>query len=260
MTIINLRVSPLRLLLLLLTLAWALSAAAQAASKADASTVDASTRIDWELVKRNDGIMIYMAQLPDEHLKTFRGVTTIKLDDFTAIGAIMDDYSFVASWMHMVSTIDGIARTSPSDRLVYVTTRLPWPVNNRDVVLHVGLQQDPVSYALSMPMHSVDNVKPPQKGYVRMPKMQSYFLFEPLEPGKVRVTLQVIVDPGGYIPDWMANLLMRDIPYYSLKHLSVVANDPRFRHQHLNYYQVPPAWLAAAKLKDASGSSTKALP
>lgn len=216
--------------------------------------------IDWELVNRNDGILIYMAQLPDEHLKTFRGVTTIQLDDFSAIGAIMDDYAFVASWMHMVSTIDGIARTAPNDRLVYMTTRLPWPVNNRDVVLHVGLEQDPDTYAIRMPMHDVKSIRPPVKGYVRMPQMKGYFLFKPLEPGRVEVTLQVIVDPGGYIPDWMANLLMRDIPYYSLKRLSVVANEPRFRNKHLNYYKIPPTWLAAEKSKAVTGSSSNALP
>ena len=220
----------------------------------------ADDEANWKLVSRNDGIMVYTAKLPDEHLKTFRGVTTMQLDDFTAIAAFMDDYDFVASWMHMVSTIDGISRTSPDNRLVYVTTRLPWPVSDRDVVLHVGIEQDAASYAVRLPFHDVKALRPPEAGYVRMPQMRGFYLFKPLAPGQVEVTLQVIVDPGGYIPDWIANLIMRDIPYYSLKHLRVVANDPRFRNSHLDYYKVPPAWLETAKSKPVSGSSSSALP
>lgn len=237
---------------LLLLLVLLLPAAALAA--------DADQDVDWKLVSRNDGIMIYMAQLPDERLKTFRGVTTMQIDDFSAIAAFMDDYQFVASWMHMVSTVDGISRTSPDNRLVYVTTRLPWPVSDRDVVLHVGINQDPATYAVRLPFHDVKNIRPPEDGYVRMPQMSGFYLFKPLAPGQVEVTLQVIVDPGGYIPGWIANLIMRDIPYYSLKRLRVVANDPRFRNRHLDYYKVPPAWLAAEKSKPASGSSSSALP
>lgn len=203
----------------------------------------ASADVGWKLVNRNDGVFVYMARMPNERLKTFRGVTTIDLDDFDAIAAFMDDYEFVTSWLHMVSTIDNIARTTPDDRLVYVTTRLPWPVNNRDAVLHVGLTQDPETYAVRMPMVDVPGVLPEKEGYVRMLKFDGYFMFQPLEKGRVVVTLQVILDPGGYIPDWMANLILMDIPYYSLKKLRAVANDPRFRDHHLNYFKTPPWWV-----------------
>src|SRR5699024_6019995 len=107
----------------------------------------------WELVKRQDGIKIYVTQLPNEHLKTFRGVTLMPLQDFSAIGAIMDDYAFVASWLHMVSAIKGIARTAPDDKLMRLVTRLPWPVSDRDVVLHVGMTQNPNTYAVRIPFH-----------------------------------------------------------------------------------------------------------
>lgn len=219
------------------------------------STWAADTDASWKLVNRNDGIFVYMAQMPNERLKTFRGVTTIDLDDFDAVAAFMDDYQFVTSWLHMVSTIDNIARTTPDDRLVYVTTRLPWPVNNRDVVLHVGLEQDPETYAVLMPMEDVDGIRPLQKGYVRMPNFRGYFRFQPLEKGRVVVTLQVILDPGGYVPDWMANLILMDIPYYSLKRLRLVANDPRFRGRHVNYFKMPPWWQDTKALMPAKASA-----
>jgi hypothetical protein len=113
------------------------------------------------------------------------------------------------------------------------------------------MEQDPVTYTVRMPFHNVHNIWPPKKGFVRMPKMDGYFLFRPLAPGSVEVTLQVIADPGGRIPDWIANLIMRDIPYYSLKNLRAVANEPRFRDRHLDYYKIPPAWLATGAAHSA---------
>src|SRR5699024_8766300 len=106
-------------------------------------------------------------------------------DDFTAIGAFMDDYDFVADWLHMVSGIDGIKRVGYNNRLVRVTTSLPWPVSDRDVILRVGMYQDPVTYAVHMPFHNVKDIYPKQDDYVRMPSFNGYFLFRPLQPGTV---------------------------------------------------------------------------
>lgn len=217
-----------------------------------ASGPDADDAPTWELVKQKDGIKIFVTQLPDEHLKTFRGVTLMSLDDFSAIGPIMDDYDFVASWLHMVSEIDGIARTSEDDKLIRLVTRLPWPVSDRDVVLHVGMVQNAKNYAVRIPFHEVTGILAKQKNYVRIPEMRGFFLFEPLQPGKIRMTLQTIVDPAGHIPDWLANMIMMDIPFYSLKQLKSVINSATFQHQHLGYYKLPPSWGDAVTLSKSN--------
>jgi hypothetical protein len=196
----------------------------------------------WKLVTDRDGIQVYMAHDDDARIKTFRGVSEFDLHEFNSIGAMMDDYDFVATWLHMVSEIEDLGRESPYDREVYVTTRLPWPVSDRDTPLWVGLEQDPETYAVRVPFHHLPERLPEEDSFVRIPQMEGFFLFEPLDPGRVRMTFQVVLDPGGYVPAWLANLILRDIPYFSMKRLARVANLEKYQGVDHGYYKIPPAW------------------
>lgn len=210
----------------------------------------------WREVTDRDGIKVYMAHTDASRIKTFRGVTVMDIDDFRSIGAIMDDYDFVASWLHMVSEIKDLGRKSPYDRHVYITTHLPWPVSDRDAALWVGLQQDPKTYAVKMPFHNVPGLVAEKPDFVRIPTMQGFFLWEPLKPGKVRMTFQVLLDPGGYIPAWLSNLILRDIPYFSMKQLRRVINLKKYQGVDTGYYKVPPGWPHASD--DTGGKAAAA--
>ena len=208
-----------------------------------ASTGMAQER-QWKLITDRDGIQVFRAHNDDSRIKTFRGEADINLQDFRSIGPIMDDYDFVADWLHMVSAIKGVSRRSASDRTVWVSTQLPWPVSDRDAFLSVQLSQDPDSYVVRLPFHNIDG-QPEKDGFVRIPRMRGFFEFRPLAPGRLHVTFQVILDPGGYMPAWLANLILRDIPYFSLKRLRQVANTERYQGVDLGYYRIPPGWPGA---------------
>lgn len=200
---------------------------------------------EWRLVTDRDGIAVYMAHNDDSPIKTFRGETLINLSDFRAIGNHVDDYSFVASWMHMISSIEDLGRESPLQRTIWVTTRLPWPVSNRDAALDLTLTQDPATNAVIVAYEARDDLLEPRAGYVRMPQLKGMLKFEPQEVGSVKMTFEVVLDPGGYIPGWIANLILRDIPFFSLRRFQRVADQERFRGNDTGYYQIPPGWPGA---------------
>lgn len=209
----------------------------------------------WVLVTDRDDIQVYRQDDDSSRLKTFRGVGVVPVTDFNAIGALMDDYDAVASFMHMVSEIRDLHRASPYQRDVYVTTRLPWPVKDRDAPLRVTFYQEPGSYDLVMPFSLNPLVFPEQPDYVRMPQMEGYYRFEPLSPGEVKVTIEVILDPGGAVPAWLANIILRDIPYFSLRRLRRVVNQPRFQGISHGYYQTPESWQKPQKQEVANAAS-----
>jgi len=209
----------------------------------------------WVLVTDRDDIQVYRQDDDSSRLKTFRGVGVVSVADFNAIGALMDDYEAVASFMHMVSEIRDLHRASPYLRDVYVTTRLPWPVKDRDAPLRVTFYQEPDSYDLVMPFSLNPPVFPEQPDYVRMPQMEGYYRFEPLAPGEVKVTIEVILDPGGAVPAWLANIILRDIPYFSLRRLRRVVNQPRFQGISHGYYQTPESWQKPQNQEVANAAS-----
>ncbi|MGB2058360.1 START domain-containing protein [uncultured Alcanivorax sp.] len=219
------------------------------------SALSVADTAKWVLVTDRDGIQVYRQDDDSSRLKTFRGVGLVPVADFNAIGALMDDYEAVASFMHMVSEIRDLHRASPYQRDVYVTTRLPWPVKDRDAPLRVTFYQEPDSYDLVMPFSLNPEVFPEQSDYVRMPQMEGYYRFEPLSPGEVKVTIEVILDPGGAIPAWLANIILRDIPYFSLRRLRRVVNMPRFQGISHGYYQTPKSWQEPEEKREVANAS-----
>ncbi|MCK0153128.1 START domain-containing protein [Alcanivorax sp. S6407] len=213
----------------------------------------------WILVTDRDGVKVYRQKESDTRLKTFRGIARMPVDDFKAIGVLMDDYDAVADFMHMVSEIRDVKRYSHYKRDVYITTRLPWPVSDRDAPLRVSFYQEPDSYDLVMPI-ALNPGMPEQKGYVRMPQMEGYYRFSPVAPGEVEVTIEVILDPGGAVPAWIANIILRDIPYFSLKRLRRVINQPRFQGVDTGYYQVPESWKKGDDASVANASAGNPAP
>lgn len=196
----------------------------------------------WTLVTQREGVRVYMAHDDGARIKTFRGEARIALGDFSALSAQLDDYAFMASWLHMVSGITEISRDAPLQRRLHVSTRLPWPVDNRDITLDMVVSQDPRSYAVNVLFNESRVRLPVRDGYVRMPFMKGCIRFHPLAPPEMAVTYQVTVDPGGHVPAWLANLLLRDIPYFSLRRLARLVDKPLPAPVQQAYFRVPPGW------------------
>lgn len=199
---------------------------------------------DWRLVTDRDDIRVFMAHSDDSRVKTFRGVTIMEIDDFMALGPQIDDYEFIASWMHMVSSLVEVDRRGPLQRDLYVTTRLPWPVNDRDAPLRLNMYQDEETYSLHVDYEYDDDFVPVSADYVRMPEMRGNIIFEPLEQPNVQMTFEVVVDPGGYIPAWLANMILRDIPFFSMRRFRRVINSERYHDIEHDYYSLPAHWQA----------------
>ena len=202
---------------------------------------------EWRLVTDRDGVRVYMAHSDDSPIKTFRGEVEVAMTDFRSIGNQLDDYQFVTGWMHMISSIEDLHRSSGIERQIWVTTRLPWPVSNRDAALDLTLTQDPDTHAVIIAYTDNDQLLPKQDGYVRMPDLNGRLQFTPIAPGRVHVSFEVVLDPGGYIPTWIANLILRDIPYFSLRRYQRVADQEQFRGKDTGYYRVPPGWPGATE-------------
>ena len=202
---------------------------------------------EWRLVTDRDGVRVFMAHNDDSAIKTFRGEAVIPMSDFRAIGNQVNDYEFVASWMHMISSISELGRDSGTDRQIWVTTRLPWPVSNRDAALDLELRQEPDTGTVIVAYEANNALMEQQSGYVRMPALKGMLRFTPLKPGEVHLTFEVVLDPGGYIPAWIANLILRDIPYFSLRRYQRVSDQERFRDNDSGYYSIPAGWPGASE-------------
>ncbi len=196
----------------------------------------------WQLISNRDGIRVYRAHDDKTRIKTFRGVTTIELRDFYAPIAVFDDEEGLPRWLYLIRDLNELQRRSPTDRDYHVLTNLPWPVTDRDAGLHFTLGQNPQTRAIQILFRTQKDLVPIQDDYVRIPEMTGHLNVLPLVGKNVQITFEVLVDPGGYIPAFLVNFILKDLPFVSLQRLRRIINTNRFRGYRVDYITAPEAW------------------
>ena len=221
-------------------LSWlllALSALFSAFSPAWSAPASSNEDPDWTLVSDRNDIQVYMKHRDESRLKTFRGITRFTLNDEYSLVALLNDYPSFPKWLHFVDSAEEFGRTSPLDRQLRFTTQLPWPLADREAVLRAKVTQtlNTEQESVMITLINQPDALPPNNNYIRFPEMTGLLGFTRLGNHEVEMTYELILDPGGYIPAWIANILLRDAPYFTLERLRRIVNKPEYQNHYYDY-------------------------
>lgn len=191
----------------------------------------------WRLTSDRKDIKVYMRHTDGSRLKTFRGVLRLPLEDEFAMVALLNDYDTIPRWLHFVDGAEEIERDGPLNRVLRFTTRLPWPLRNREAVLEAFVveRMDDDEESVMVYMENRPDRIPDNPDYIRFPEMEALFGAVRQEGNEVEVIYQVVLDPGGYIPAWLINVLMRDAPYYTLDRLRRIIQRDEYQGHYFDY-------------------------
>lgn len=196
---------------------------------------------DWKLITDRNGIQVYMSHRDDSRLKTFRGVTRIRITDEYSVTALLEDYPNMPRWLHFIDHVEEVGRDGPLRRQLRFATSLPWPVADREALLYAYVQQSvtPEQEVVSVHLENAYDLLPLNRRYVRFPELQGLFSMKRLnQNNEVEVTYQVVMDPGGYIPAWLSNMLLRDAPYFTLERMRRMLARTEYHNTYLPYIQL----------------------
>lgn len=192
---------------------------------------------DWKLISDRNGIRVFVGSQEHSKLKAFRGETILELPDEYAMLALYNDTDAFPEWLHMITTAELMGERTPLDRDLRFTIRLPWPLQDREVLVNAKLEQHvgPEREAVTAWLTGVPELMPPNPDYLRLPEMGGMFSFTRVEPRRVRAVFQVSMDMGGYLPNWLANMVLRDLPYFTLDKLRRIVHRPEYQNHYYDY-------------------------
>lgn len=167
----------------------------------------------WEHVSNKEGIEVERRSVEGSNLKEFLGRGVIDAP-VQRVLAVIRDAGRRAEWMPNCGgswlVEENIAART---QVAYHRTKAPWPVSDRDSVNRAEIYVEPAKHRVFLPFEAVTSAKvPPVKGVVRMPFMRGHWILVPLDGGKTQVEYQVYANPGGALPDWLANLASKTLP------------------------------------------------
>ncbi len=182
----------------------------------------------WKRVKNSNGIQVYTRSVAGSDLDEFKGITVVDAR-IEVIGEVIRDVPAQSQWM--ADCLEGriIKKFSDNDMLVYNVTDVPWPLDDRDVLVRSRGKIDMAKGVVDVVFTSVTDASvPPKKGRVRMKDFYGRWLLERVDTEKTRVTYIIKANPGGSIPASVANLSSKKIPYETLKNLKKMAKKQKY--------------------------------
>ena len=173
----------------------------------------------WETITEEDGIIVQQKEIPGRSLPVFRGEMVIETNVFEILG-ILQDIERNPEWMHACIDAKRIKKINHKEYIAYNRSDAPWPISDRDVVVHAKAEIDREKRELAIRMRSIDMPDYEKNDdVVRMPKLNGHYFFRELGPRKTWIEYEIDADPGGSIPGWLVRVASRDIPLITLKNL-----------------------------------------
>jgi hypothetical protein len=200
-----------------------------------ATATQGATSPPWKLVSDRNDIRVYVRDSVDTPLKTFRGVTRFALADEYAMVALLNDYEAYPDWLHFVDSARELDRDNETVRRLRFTTLLPWPLADREALLECRVSQHKGGGEVVVHLNNRPKLLPPDPHYIRFPQLNGLLRFRRLGDGQVEVVYQLTLNPGGYIPTWLVNILLRDAPYFTLERLRRVVHRPEYQGRYFPF-------------------------
>ena len=188
----------------------------------------------WNLKKDKEGIKIFSRT--SEHSKINElGADFSMQATLSELAAVMLDVDNHVQWVCATQSSRLLKKISDSELYFYTEMNSPWPLSNRDLIVHLVITQDPVSKIMTIKATNVPGYLPENKSIVRVPLSKAVWTVTPVNNKTLNIHYLVEVDPGGTVPAWLINMFATKCPFESFKNLRMQIKHEKYRLTNLSF-------------------------
>lgn len=187
----------------------------------------AFSEYDWHLIRDEDNIQVYLKKFWADDVKSFKGVVEIQ-SSLDSLLAVIIDVEACSDWIHHCANPAILLRKAFLESYHYQVHKLPFPALNREFILHSKVTRIPETGTVLIQIKAVpefcnETIKQctmiEDQPMVRVEHSHGQYLLEPLPDNTTRVTWEHHTNPGGFLPNWLINRLIREVPFRTLQGL-----------------------------------------
>ena len=176
------------------------------------------SQANWKLSKNKDGIQVYQRDSKTSDFKSIK-VECILEGNFEKLIAIINNVTHYKDWVYNNKTASLLKRISAYEFYYYTEAYLPWPLDNRDAVMHTKITRDSLNRFLKINSVAVPGFVAQKAGKVRIMRSDINWYVTRVSSNNMHITYTFETDPGGGVPAWLANSFADKGPYESFKKL-----------------------------------------
>jgi hypothetical protein len=180
----------------------------------------------WELKSDKDGVKTYYKKKQGIYEAKF--VTSIETS-LSGLTKLMGEVEQYPVWGYKVKEARLLKQVSDTEMYYYTRLDFPWPLDDRDVIMHSKMYQDPITRRLESVSVAVPDYIAPVPGVIRMQTVNSKWVMIPSPGGWVYTEYYIDSDPGGSLPDWVVNMGLDMGPRELFKSIRNLLKQPQYR-------------------------------
>ena len=175
----------------------------------------------WKLTREKDGIRVYQSKLKNSDYKSLKVECTFE-GTYDKLLAVLNDVGNHQNWVYNNKNASLIKRISSNEFYYYSETSLPWPMANRDAIVHLKVLKDTLGRFLKITAIGEPKYLPEKSGKVRVPYCNVQWFVTMPTTKTIHIVYTFEADPGGNVPSWIVNSFADKGPFESFKKLEQI--------------------------------------
>ncbi len=171
----------------------------------------------WDLIRDENGIKVY-TQKGNTSVKSLKLITNAKAKPSSIVYLLLDKANY-PTWVYRCVGSYEITKVSDYEYYHYQETSVPWPAENRDVILWFKMSQNSSTKVVTIQISAKPDYLPKKAGKVRITQMDAKWVLTPLASGETTIEYYLSLDPGGNVPGWIVNMGLTDGPMETIKNM-----------------------------------------
>jgi len=172
---------------------------------------------DWKLIKAVDNLEVFTRSTVESKFKEVKINGKIKCT-MSEIVAALEDIDAQKQWVMRTLDVELIEERAQGDFSYYITTDMPFPIKDRELVVDHKRTQDQKGQVVIKSLTSKHQLTPHAE-FVRIPYYSSIYSLQEMQDGWIKIQYEVKLDPGGILPAWVYNLAVTKGPFSSFQEL-----------------------------------------
>jgi hypothetical protein len=186
----------------------------------------------WIFKNEKNGIKVYYRKTSDVY--ELKLITSIQ-SSMAGLVSLLSDVESYPQWGYKITEAEFIRKHSETESIYRSRFDFPWPLDDRDIVMHNKVQQDPVSGKVTATSTATPSMSPERPDAVRIKDARTVWTIYPGSGGWLYVEYYVYSNPGGNLPDWLVNMALDVGPRETIQHIRQHVSHPRYQAARLSF-------------------------
>lgn len=190
-----------------------------------------------------NNITVYTKNIPGTEFVLFHGTAVFNTTMDSILAVVFDSSSYV-EWLYQCKESTLIEQMNFNERYQYQVINIPFPFNDRDMIIYSKLYQDLETGAVIISfLSSPDYCKEKETAvcekinnspYERVKSIIGSYNFQEVEKG-IKMTWIQHTEPGGKLPSWLVNRYVVETPFESFLSIADKLQEEKYKQARLTY-------------------------